>query len=80
MVIDATLYDDGSIEVFHDIGNADERAFGDRDYEFLLTIPRNQIGGLAPALIAQTYMNDGQAQSNIVPLCNPNGMGSSNWC
>lgn len=75
LVIDATLKSDGSLEVFfHDIGDAAEKAFGDRDYERWVTVPSEHVGALALALVKHCWSGSTHAVSELKELCQANGI------
>lgn len=75
LVIDATLKSDGSLEVFfHDIGDAAEEAFGDRDYEHWVTVPSEHVGALALALIQHSWSGNVHAVSELKELCQAKGI------
>lgn len=75
LVIDAKLKSDGSLEVFfHDIGDAAEQAFGDRDYEHWVTVPAEHVGALALALIEHSWSGNVRAIEAVKGLCQANGI------
>lgn len=75
LVFDATLKSDGSLEVFfHDIGDAAEEAFGDRDYEHWVTIPSERVGAFALALIQHSWSGNVHAVETVKDLCQANGI------
>ena len=75
LVIDATLKSDGSLEVFfHDIGDAAEEAFGDRDYEHWVTVPSEHVGALALALVKHSWSGNVHAVEAVKGLCQANGI------
>ena len=75
IVIDAMLKSDGSLEVFfHDIGEAAEEAFGDRDYEHWITVPSEQVGALALALVEHSFSGNVHAVEAMKGLCQANGI------
>lgn len=70
LIIDAKLKSDGSLEVFfHDIGDAAEKAFGDRDYEHWITVPSEQVGALALTLIEHSFSGNVHAVEAVRDLC-----------
>ncbi|MXO86484.1 hypothetical protein GRI38_10655 [Altererythrobacter aurantiacus] len=75
LVIDATLKTDGSLEVFfHDIGDAAEEAFGDRDYEHWVTVSSEYVDALALALVKHSWSCSIHAVSELKELCQANGI------
>ncbi|PZT90233.1 MAG: hypothetical protein DI637_04360 [Citromicrobium sp.] len=73
--VTATLQENGSIELFdHDIGENARRMFGRDDREYVTTVPADETGKLALALIAESYADDSRATVKLRELCEKNGI------
>lgn len=73
LIIDAKLKSDGSLEMFfHDIGDAAENAFGDRDYEHWVTVPPQHVGALALALVKHSWSGNIHTVEAVKDLCQAN--------
>ncbi|WOE76580.1 hypothetical protein [Alterisphingorhabdus coralli] len=80
LIVDATLKEDGAIEIFfHDIGKTAENTWGNRDYERSLTIPKDKLGLFALALIGETFADDARALSKVENLCKAHDIPTSGF-
>lgn len=80
--VSVELLADGSLQVFYyDIGADAQRIFGDSDYEAWLTVPPDQLGKLAIALIAAQYTGRPDALSALRTFCAAEGVAheSGSW-
>lgn len=73
--VTASLEENGSIDLFdHDIGENARRMFGRDDREYVITIPADETGKLALAMIAESFAADSRATVKLRELCEKNGI------
>ena len=70
-----TLNEDGSIVMdTQDIGSTADEMFGEREYEFALTIPAQALPRLAFLLLAERFQGQPDAVDRLRGLCRGEGV------
>jgi hypothetical protein len=80
LTIDASLLEDGSVEIFfYDIGPFAKKHHGDVDLEMSLKIPQDQLGRLSVSLLADRFEGSIDALSAIEKYCERNEIETTAW-